>query len=264
MALISCDKISKYYRRSGGSKLLREHLGDMTRGPEPDDRFYALRDVSFEVNKGESVGIIGRNGAGKSTLLNIITGLTGPDEGTVRVNGTVAALLELGAGFHPDLTGRENLEIYASLVGLTRAETVKYRDEIVAFSELHDFMEEPIRTYSSGMIIRLAFAVAVHRNSEIFIVDEVLAVGDAAFQNKCVDRIRSMHTSGQSLLFVTHSPGLVQEFCKTALWLDQGRVMRYGPSAEVCAAYHEFLQLEPPIPAAVSVAPAPKRRKVHR
>jgi lipopolysaccharide transport system ATP-binding protein len=177
MALIRCDQVSKYFRRTApGKKLLREHIAEMATAPEPDDRFYALRDVSFEVQKGESVGVIGRNGAGKSTLLNLITGLTPPDSGVIEVSGTVAALLELGAGFHPDLTGRENLEIYASLVGLTRKQTAEYNDEIIEFSELGDMMDEPLRSYSSGMIVRLAFAVAVHRKSDILIVDEILAV----------------------------------------------------------------------------------------
>lgn len=264
MALIRCHKASKYFNRStGGKKLLREHIGDMGRQPEPDERFYALRDVSFEVEKGQSLGVIGRNGAGKSTLLNMVTGLVRPDEGSIEVNGTVAALLELGAGFHADLTGKENLQIYASLVGMTKAQTAKYHDEIVEFAELHDYMDEPLRTYSSGMIMRLAFGVAVHHNADLLIIDEILAVGDAAFQEKCVQRIRKLQQSGHSLLFVSHSPGLVAQFCDTALWLDQGRAMRVGPGSEVTNAYMEFLSLAP-VPAAEPVERVPKVKKVRR
>jgi ABC-type polysaccharide/polyol phosphate transport system ATPase subunit len=242
MALIRCNKVSKHFRRTLASKkLLREHIADMAQAPEPDDKFYALRDVSFELRKGESVGILGRNGAGKSTLLNMICGLTPPDEGTLEVNGAIAALLELGAGFHPDLTGRENLEIYASLVGLTRQQTARYHDEIVDFAELAEMMDEPLRTYSTGMIIRLAFGVAVHQKADLLIVDEVLAVGDAAFQEKCVQRIRKMQAEGMCLLLVSHAPTLVQAFCDSALWLDQGQVKRYGSVAEVCPAYADFV-----------------------
>jgi ABC-2 type transport system ATP-binding protein len=157
------------------------------------------------------------------------------------VNGVVAALLELGAGFHPDLTGRENLEIYASLVGLTRKQTDEYRDEIIDFSELGDMIDEPLRTYSTGMIVRLAFGVAVQQRSEVLIVDEILAVGDVAFQQKCVDRIRTMRAAGMSLLLVSHAPSMVQMFCDTALWLDQGRVVQYGQAGPVCSAYQNFL-----------------------
>lgn len=261
MALIRCDNVSKYFRRTVASKkLLREHISDLAQAPEPDDRFYALRDITFEVKKGESLGVIGRNGAGKSTLLNVISGLTPPDEGSLEVNGVVAALLELGAGFHPDLTGRENLEIYASLVGLTRQQTADYRDEIIEFAELADMMDEPLRTYSSGMIVRLAFGVAVHRKSDVLIVDEVLAVGDATFQEKCVQRIRKMQKEGMSLLFVSHAPTLVEMFCTSAIWLDQGQVIRYGPASEVCPEYANFASGALPAPV-VETASAPARKR---
>ncbi|MBC8165887.1 MAG: ABC transporter ATP-binding protein, partial [Bryobacteraceae bacterium] len=162
-----------------------------------------------------------------------------------------------------DLTGKENLQIYASLVGMSRSQTARYHDEIVDFAELHDYMDEPIRTYSSGMVMRLAFGVAVHHKTDLLIIDEIMAVGDAAFQDKCVHRIRTLQKSGHSLLFVSHSPVLVAQFCDTALWLDQGRVMRVGPSAEVTNAYMEFLSLAP-IPAVSPAEPVPKAKKVRR
>lgn len=246
MALITCENVSKYFRRQAPAKLLRDHVGDLAANKgEPDDRFYALRDISFTLGNGESLGVVGRNGAGKSTLLNMLTGLTRPDIGSLRVEGQVAALLELGAGFHADLTGRENLQLNAALIGLTRQQTEKYEQEIVEFSELDDYMDETLRTYSSGMIMRLAFAVAIHLDSELLIVDEILAVGDQPFQAKCIERVRAKGRTGQSLVFVSHSAALVQDFCKTALWLDQGRLMRFGPSNEVARAYEEFCGMGP-------------------
>lgn len=241
MSLITCENVSKYFRRQAPAKLLRDHVGDIAHAKD-NDRFYALRDVSFELERGESLGVIGRNGAGKSTLLNMLTGLTRPDTGTLRVNGQVAALLELGAGFHADLTGRENLRLNAGLIGLTRKETEKYEQEIIEFSELADHMDETLRTYSTGMIMRLAFSVAIHLNSELLIVDEILAVGDAPFQLKCVDQIKAKSKAGQSLVLVSHSPAMVKQFCNMLLWLDKGQVMRFGPVEEVAYAYMQFCE----------------------
>ena len=223
MALITCENVYKYFQRVSGHKLLREHLADMRKPSEEDDRFYALRDVSFTVEPGQGVGILGRNGSGKSTLLNLISGAGIPDSGTIKVNGRMAALLELGSGFHPDLTGRENLSLNAALIGLTRAETERFRDAIIEFSELKDFIDEPLRTYSSGMVVRLAFSVSIQVQCEVLVVDEILAVGDQAFQAKCLDLIRSRQRSGMTLLMVSHAPALIQQFCSKALWLDQGR-----------------------------------------
>jgi lipopolysaccharide transport system ATP-binding protein len=262
MPLVRCHQVSKYFRRTSGTKLLRDHIGDMARRPDPDDRFYALRDVSFELRKGETLGVIGRNGAGKSTLMNMVTGLVPPDEGLLEVNGSIAALLELGAGFHADLTGKENLQIYASLVGLSRAETERYHDEIVDFAELQDYMDEPLRTYSTGMVLRLAFAVAVYQKADLLVIDELLAVGDAGFQSKCVKRIRALQASGQSLLFVSHAANLIEEFCDSALWLDQGRLIRQGGAAEIASAYLEYLHLAPP--PMVEVMAAPRARRARR
>src|SRR5947209_11184888 len=184
MNIISCERVSKTFRRSTGPKLIRHHLsGLFKRQPEHD--FYALRNVTFDIGNGESVAVVGGNGAGKSTLLSLIAGLARPDAGRLRVNGKIAALMELGSGFHPDLTGAENLRLNASLLGFTRKQTERMFDAIVEFSGVGEFINEPLRTYSSGMAVRLAFSVAVNLNPDILIVDEVLAVGDQTFQLKC-------------------------------------------------------------------------------
>ena len=263
MSLIVCEKVSKFFRLQTGKKLIREHVGDIIDSSEEEDRFYALRDVSFTVERGESLGIVGRNGAGKSTLLSVITGLAKPDAGKVEVNGRVAPLLEIGSGFHSDLTGRENLRLNASLLGLSRAETDKLQPAIIDFADIGDHIDAPLRTYSSGMMLRLAFGVAMQLKPEILIVDELLAVGDAGFQAKCLKRIEEMLSSGASLLFVSHAPNMVAQFCKSALWLDQGRVMRYGPADEVVNAYLEFCSVAP-IPVEQPTKIASRSRKVAR
>ena len=237
MQLITCDHVSKKFRRAGsGRQLLRHHIASWWKGRGSHD-FYALKDVSFEINHGESVAVIGGNGAGKSTLLSVIAGLAPPSSGGVTVNGRIAALLELGAGFHPDLTGAENLMLNASLLGLTRKETASLFDSIVDFAGLAEFIEEPVRTYSSGMVVRLAFSVAINLNPDLLIVDEVLAVGDQNFQAKCFERIRDLRRAGKTLLFVSHSPNLVLEFCDRALWLDHGELVMQGEAERVLSAY---------------------------
>jgi ABC-type polysaccharide/polyol phosphate transport system ATPase subunit len=236
MALIEFQNVSKCFSRAGGSKLLRVFLKERLQNRNRDV-FYALTDVSFRVEKGESLAIIGANGAGKSTLLSLVAGLTRPNGGSVEVNGKVAALLELGTGFHPDLTGRENVALNASILGLSRKRTAECYDQIVEFSGIGEFIDQPIRTYSSGMVMRLAFAVAIHVDPEILIIDEVLAVGDQAFQDKCFHRIRDFKAAGKTLLFVSHVPKLVQEFCDHGIWLDHGKVRARGTPEEVLDAY---------------------------
>jgi lipopolysaccharide transport system ATP-binding protein len=263
MELIRCDNVSKFFRRQTQGRLLREHVADLANQPEEDDRFYALRNVSFSIPRGQSTGVLGRNGAGKSTLLNLISGLGRPDEGTIKVNGTVAPLLELGAGFQIDLTGKENLRLNAALMGMTEGETDKFQDEIIEFSEIGDLMDEPLRTYSSGMLVRLAFAVAIHRKADLMIVDEILAVGDLPFQQKCVEKVRSMQRSGMALLLVSHAPGLVAEFCQEALWLQDGRLMRHGSIHDVVPAYADSINAAP-VPVEAPGPVAVKRRKVAR
>lgn len=235
--MIEFDNVSKsFHHGGGGPKLLRAQLRDWIRRPKSSE-FFALRNVSFRLKQGESLAIVGRNGAGKSTLLSLVAGLTAPVEGRVSVSGRAAALLELGAGFHPDLTGVENLRLNASLLGLSRNRTAEVFDSIVSFADIGDFIYEPIRTYSMGMTMRLAFAVAIHVDPDILIVDEVLAVGDQGFQEKCQERIRRFKAEGKTLLFVSHSGPLVRQLCDRALWLERGRVLRDGSAGEVLDAY---------------------------
>jgi lipopolysaccharide transport system ATP-binding protein len=234
MVLIEFDHVTKTFPHTHGRKLLRAHLLDRLRRKED---FRALTDVSFQVCRGESFAVIGRNGAGKSTLLSLVAGLCTPTEGTVRVNGQVAALLEIGSGFHPDLTGRENIYLNASILGFSRRRTEERFKEIVEFSGLGDFVHEPVRTYSTGMMLRLAFSVAIHVDPDILIVDEVLAVGDQEFQAKCMARIYELRRMGKTFLFVSHGAHLVQELCDRALWLDHGAAMLTGPADEVLRAY---------------------------
>ncbi len=238
MALIEFEHVSKTFAHHGGAKLLRAHLADAfrTREMKAED-FYALKDVSFQVERGDCMAIVGGNGAGKSTLLSLVSGLCLPTAGSIRVNGQVAALLELGSGFHPDLTGAENVLLNASLLGLHRRKAEACFDEIVEFSGIRDFIHEPLRTYSSGMTMRLAFSVAVHVDPDLLIIDEVLAVGDQAFQVKCFDKIAQFKREGKTLLFVSHSADLVQQFCDRTIWLKQGQIAMAGPPDEVLQAY---------------------------
>ena len=208
-------------------------------GPDGEaEEFWALRDVSFDVNQGDVVGIIGRNGAGKSTLLKILSRITEPTAGTVRLRGRVASLLEVGTGFHPELSGRENIYLNGAILGMSRAEITRKFDEIVAFAEIERFLDTPVKHYSSGMYVRLAFAVAAHLEPEILIVDEVLAVGDAQFQKKCLGKMQDVaRTSGRTILFVSHNTAALQAICRTGLWLQQGRVIQGGPIGECLGAY---------------------------
>ncbi|HQE92797.1 MAG TPA: ABC transporter ATP-binding protein [Anaerolineae bacterium] len=210
------------------------------RQPRMRDDLHALQDISFTIERGTTVGFIGANGAGKSTLLKLIARILEPDSGAVTVKGRVGALLELGAGFHPDLTGRENVYLNASIMGLSRREVDRRFDEIVAFAELERFIDVPVKHYSSGMYVRLGFAVAVNIEPEILLVDEVLAVGDAAFQRKCFDRIDRMRAGGITLLFVSHSADAVRTHCSRAIWLDSGVVRADGTAEAVVQRYTTY------------------------
>ena len=236
MAVIEFRDVSKSFARSSGRMLLRTMLTDRLSG-QRSERFQALKHVSFSVEKGESLAVIGPNGAGKSTLLGLVAGLCKPDYGIVRVDGRVAALLELGSGFHPDLTGEENVRLNSSLLGLSKRETNGRFAEIVDFSGISEFIREPLRTYSSGMVMRLAFSVAVHVSPEVLLVDEVLAVGDQAFQQKCFEKILELRRKGITLLCVSHASGMIQQLCDRAIWLDHGRQVMTGPIGEVTEAY---------------------------
>ena len=236
MTLIEFDNVTKWFPHSGGRALLRKHLLRWVTRQRPG-KFYALRNVSFRVERGESVGVVGSNGAGKSTLLGLAAGLAAPDGGSVDRSGRIATMLELGSGFHPDLSGTENLVLNASLVGLSRKQAREAFDSIVDFAGIPEFMNDPIRTWSSGMVMRLAFAVAIHARADMFLIDEVLAVGDAAFQEKCRGALAEFRRQGGSLLFVSHAAASVAEVCSRAIWLDHGQLMLDGPAAKVLAAY---------------------------
>ncbi len=212
-------------------------------GREPKNyyrEFWALKDVSFDVNKGEAVGIIGRNGAGKSTLLQLICGTLNPTCGFVEVQGIVAALLELGSGFNPEFTGRENVYLSAAMLGLGHEEIEDKFDEIAAFADIGDFLEQPVKIYSSGMLMRLAFAVNTCINPEILIVDEALGVGDAPFQSKCFKRLRQLIDDGTSVLFVSHDISTVRSICSRALWLKNGHAAMWGEAKDVAKQYERF------------------------
>jgi ABC-type polysaccharide/polyol phosphate transport system ATPase subunit len=234
--------VSKIYRRYARRKqfatlksaiLDGSLLGDL----RPEETFQALRGVSFSVPKGCTYGVVGRNGSGKSTLLKCVAGITRPTEGEVRVDGRISALIELGAGFHPEISGRENIFINGIMLGLSKKEIQRRFDEIVEFAEMQDFIDAPVKTYSSGMYMRLGFAVAVHVDPEVLLVDEVLAVGDQGFTHKCLDKFSEFRRRNKSILLVTHSLDLVEKFCDEAHWLDKGKTKGEGDPKRVVAAY---------------------------
>jgi lipopolysaccharide transport system ATP-binding protein len=210
--------------------------------PEPQrqssrEEFWALRDLSFDINEGDVVGIIGRNGAGKSTLLKILSRITEPSEGRVRIGGRLASLLEVGTGFHPELTGRENIFLNGAILGMSRSEICRKFDEIVEFAEVEKFLDTPVKRYSSGMYVRLAFAVAAHLEPEILVVDEVLAVGDIKFQRKCIGKMEDVGKSGRTVLFVSHNIALINTLCSKGILLERGRLIKQGPTQGVVEEY---------------------------
>jgi len=213
------------------------YLASVLRPPREDEIIWALKDVSFEVKRGEVVGIIGRNGAGKSTLLKILSRITEPTEGRAEIRGRVGSLLEVGTGFHPELTGRENIYLNGAILGMKKAEIDRKFDEIVAFAEVEKFIDTPVKRYSSGMYVRLAFAVAAHLEPEILLVDEVLAVGDAAFQKKCLGKMQAMATQERTVLFVTHNMPMTLNLCTAGILLDNGRVHAQGTMAATVQEY---------------------------
>lgn len=251
--IIEVENLSKCYRLGViGATSLRETfnrlLHNLKQGPARQDaqEFWALRDVSFSVQRGEVVGIIGRNGAGKSTLLKILSRITEPTSGRARLRGRTASLLEVGTGFHPELTGRENVFLNGAILGMSRAEVRKKFDEIVAFAEVDQFIDTPVKRYSSGMYVRLAFAVAAHLEPEILIVDEVLAVGDSQFQNKCLGKMHDVSSQqGRTVLFVSHNMAALRAICDRSVLLREGRVERDGPVDEVIGHYLAGINLSP-------------------
>jgi len=253
--VIKVEHLSKQYRIGAreGYRTFRETLVDAVKAPlqgvrglfarhsslvtRDSQTIWALKDVSFEVKQGEVVGIIGRNGAGKSTLLKILSRITEPTEGRVELRGRVGSLLEVGTGFHPELTGHENIYLYGAILGMDRWEVTRKFDEIVAFAELEKFIDTPVKKYSSGMYMRLAFAVAAHLEPEILLVDEVLAVGDAEFQKKCLGKMDDVSRQGRSVLFVSHNMAAVNRLCHSAVWIDRGIIQRIGSPQEIVTLY---------------------------
>jgi ABC-type polysaccharide/polyol phosphate transport system ATPase subunit len=233
--------VSKVYRRYGGKQfatlksafLQRSILREL----QPSETFPALTDVSFSVPRGSTYGVIGRNGSGKSTALKLVAGITKPTSGTVLVDGRISALIELGAGFHPEISGRENVYINGIMLGLSKRQIQDRFDDIVDFAELREFIDAPVKTYSSGMYMRLGFAVAINVDPDVLLVDEVLAVGDESFTHKCLDKFSEFRRRGKTILLVTHSLNLVERFCDEALWLDGGRAMSHGDPKRVIGDY---------------------------
>jgi len=238
---IEFAQVSKRFQIQEG-RTLREFVPALFRGRGWSPPFYALRDVSFRVARGETLGIIGRNGSGKSTILKLIAGVMAPSEGEINVYGRVSPLIELGAGFHPDLTGRENVFLNASILGMSRKEVSARFDEIISFAELWDFVDTPVKRYSSGMYIRLGFSVAVHSDPEILLIDEVLAVGDAAFQEKCLARMNNFRRLGKTMVFVSHDMDQVRQVCDRVLLLHEGELLAEGKPDEVIRRYLALLQ----------------------
>jgi ABC-type polysaccharide/polyol phosphate transport system ATPase subunit len=236
MSVIRLEGVSKTYSRRASRQFLRSVLAKRL-GPAQPEVFYALKRISLDLKQGDSLAVVGANGAGKSTLLSVIAGLSSPDEGQIQVNGQIAALLELGSGFHPDLTGAENVRLNAALLGLSRARAREKADEVVEFSGIGDFIDEPLRTYSAGMVMRLAFSVAMTVDPDILLIDEVLAVGDQAFQAKCTAKILELKSQGRVLICTSHVPGTLRHLCARGIWLDHGQVVREGSAAELLDAY---------------------------
>lgn len=241
---IEFRNVSKRYRIGAGQGSLRSAIGDLfsrraARDASMDttNMLWALRDVNFELRRGETLGIIGHNGAGKTTILKLLSRITRPTEGEIALHGRVSSLIELGAGFHPELTGRENVFLNGQILGMRRRDLLTRYDEIVDFSELAGFMDTPVKRYSSGMYARLGFSVAAHLDPDVLLVDEVLSVGDVAYQQKSLTRMHSLAARGTTVVFVSHNIGAIQDMCSTAIWLDHGRVMLYGVTSEVLEAY---------------------------
>ena len=242
-AVIKVDKLSKRYRL-GQTQTLRQRLAAMVSTgakkaaaqSQPKD-FWALRDVSFEVEPGKVLGIIGHNGAGKSTLLKLLSRITDPTSGSATIQGRVASLLEVGTGFHPELTGRENIFLNGAILGLKRSEIKHSFDRIVEFAEVGRFLDTPVKRYSSGMYVRLAFAIAAHLEPEVLIIDEVLTVGDAAFQRKCLGKMGEVASHGRTVIFVSHNMSAINRICSQVVWIEGGRVKQIGPTSEVVRGY---------------------------
>jgi ABC-2 type transport system ATP-binding protein len=236
--IVSVENVSREFRRYY-QRTFKEFLTDR-HAKHFNKIFMALQNISFEVKDGSTLGLLGRNGSGKSTLLKIISGVLTPSEGQVTRPVSTAALLELGAGFQPDMTGRENIYLNSSILGRSKKDTELVIDEIIDFSGISEFIDTPVKFYSSGMYARLGFAIAIHTDPELLLVDEILAVGDAPFQKKCLDRIKQMQNEGRSIILVTHDTSTVENFCDTAVVLDHGKLLAKGDTKSVVAAYQKL------------------------
>lgn len=239
-AAIQFDRVDKRFQLQEGTTL-REFVPAVLRGRGYSEPFHALRNVSFAVDRGETVGIIGSNGSGKSTALKLMAGVMAPTEGDVRVRGRVSPLIELGAGFHPDLTGRENIFLNACILGMSGNEVRERFDDIVSFAELQEFIDTPVKRYSSGMYMRLGFAVAVYSDPDILLVDEVLSVGDVSFQDKCLGKMDEFQSNGTTIVVVSHSMDLIERFCQRALLMDAGHLVEEGSPHQVVSRYLELV-----------------------
>ena len=240
MTAIVVENVSKKFRLSG-HKIRSIKEGALKLGRNTYEEFWALKDISLTIDEGETIGILGHNGSGKSTLLKCISGILKPTTGEVRLRGRIASLLELGAGFHPDLTGRENVYINASFLGIPKKEIAKHFDDIVAFAELEHFIDQQVKYYSSGMDVRLGFAVAINVEPDLLLVDEVLAVGDEVFQKKCIDRVEELQGEGKTILFVTHGADLARKICDRVIVLDHGDMVANGAPGESIRIFREYL-----------------------
>ena len=233
------DEVSKRYRirQTDDSDIQNPVLRKLNAWRGRNTDFWAVRDVSFEVQRGEALGIIGHNGAGKSTILKLLSNITTPTSGEITINGRLAALIEVGSGFHPELSGRENIYLNGSILGMTRREITKKLDDIIEFAGVRDFIDTPVKRYSSGMYVRLGFSIAAHLDPDILLLDEVLAVGDAAFQAKCLQRIKELENRGTTIVFISHDLGAVERLCHRVLLMKRGQIVKSGPAAEIVAAY---------------------------
>ncbi len=249
--IIQHEKKSAHYETlsesliQGSKNVANRIIHPFSKAPNPartEEEFWALKDINFEINQGDKVGIIGRNGAGKSTLLKVLSRITDPTSGKIHINGRIASLLEVGTGFHPELTGRENIYLNGAILGMSRKEIKSKFDEIVAFAEVEKFLDTPVKRYSSGMYVRLAFAVAAHLESEILVVDEVLAVGDVEFQKKCLGKMGDVSKEGRTILFVSHNMNAIEQLCENAIVLDSGNSLYYAAAKEAIGFYLKQLQ----------------------
>ncbi len=240
---IEIKHVSKLFRRQKQGTF-KEMLPALLGGKAVVDSFWALNDIDLTVQRGETIGIIGPNGSGKSTLLKLIAGVSQPTKGSVKINGRIAPLIELGAGFHPELTGRENVFLNGVILGMLRSEVEAKFKDIVDFAELWDFIDQPVKHYSSGMYLRLAFAVAVHTDPEILLVDEILAVGDESFQKKCLSIISTFHNEGKTIIIVSHALDMIQDLCQRACFIYKNEMKYFGKTEKAISLYHDLDQVQ--------------------